>query len=64
MAVLDKDDKEAATGKADDKGVFIARLGQYTIKGDQKAEAGAYTVKTADKQQTVEMTEDRTISMK
>ena len=62
--IIDEDGKEAATGKADDKGVLVVMLAQHTTKGGQKTEAAAYTVTMADKRQTIDMTEYRTISMR
>jgi len=64
VIILDRDGKEVVKDKAGDKGALVARLAQYRIEGDKRTETPTYTVKAGTKQQTVEMTQDRTINLK
>jgi hypothetical protein len=56
---------KAAEGKADDEGVFTARLAEFKLQGpDKKTECPDYSASAAGKTQQVKMTQDRTITLK
>ena len=64
VVITDPAGKEIRRGKADPRGVYVARLPQFTAVGRKRTDCSRYVVTSGGRKQTVAMTADRTVTLR
>ncbi len=64
VVVTDEAGKTVRRGRADSRGLYVARLPQFTAVGRKQTDCSRYVVASGRRKQTITMTADRTVTLR